>query len=134
MNQSGILNIGRLNRRLDIYALNQTKDDTGGYISNWVFEVSTWGKVVEIRGNRALELDQTINNKPYEITIRRRPSTAVDGDFSSEDFDALDFFTNVNNNAINENYMILYRNQKLVMHSIINDDDRICKILAYSKR
>ncbi len=129
-----MISIGKHRNRIKIYGLSSTKDETGGNPSNYEFLFETWADVRPMKGGRQLEFAQISFRTPYEISLRFRADTVVSGDFDRDDFDPLDFYTSLTTNTIADNYKIVWRSREIILHSVVNDDDWLFKLLGYESK
>lgn len=62
-----------LNRKLRLEVPYRTRDDAGGYETNWALEGILWASVVPGTGGEAEVAGLSISTVPYKITVRASP-------------------------------------------------------------
>jgi len=62
----------------------------------------------------------------------RRPNVA--GDYDPNDTNPADFDTAVALNELSERFAIYYRGRLIVLHSVIEEDKEVNRIIGYSKK
>ena len=62
---------GKMKRRIDIYQVSSTTDILGGQTASRSLIKTTWAKVEQVGGTRALEYLQTKNQRAFTITMRK---------------------------------------------------------------
>ena len=129
------MNPGKLNERIRLLRMDEgTSDGRGGYTnSGWVTIREDWAMVEQQHGSRFESNGKTVHEKPYLITMHsRRPNVA--GDYDPNDTNPADFDTAVALNELSERFAIYYRGRLIVLHSVIEEDKEVNRIIGYSKK
>jgi len=129
------MNIGKLNQRIKVYRIsNGTPDGLGGFTgAGWVHQLDTWANVRQVKSSRTYNIGQLSFDMLYEIQIRSRKNKQP-GDFDSADFDPIDFNTAVYAGLIDENYSIVHEGRRIILHSVVEQNDTVFKIVGYFRR
>ena len=127
--------IGKLNHRLGVYIIEQGESDgLGGQLgSRWEKLTETWADVKQVKSTRNYNVGQLSYDMAYEIVIRSRKVKGV-ADFNPKDFDGLDFATVLYTGRFNENYSVLHEGRHIILHSVVERDDRYYKIFGYYRQ
>lgn len=64
--------LGELNRKVEFYKLNETRQSTGGYSTTWDLFVGVWAKITAKQGNEISKGDQLDATATSEFIIRYR--------------------------------------------------------------
>lgn len=67
------MNIGELNRRIEIIRFQEIRDEYGGVDGEWVTLFKRWAKIEDNGGGESYTNDQNQAIKSYKITIRHTP-------------------------------------------------------------
>lgn len=107
------MRIGKLRKRLSVKELSTVPDGAGGTEPTWTEVLSTWGSIKPMKGRRLMEYGQIVQGTPYDITLRYREDLTINKDFKI-DFDG----------------------KEVILHSVINKDERnnILEIVGYVKQ
>lgn len=106
-----VLAVGTLRDKVTVKQNSVAADGLGGqlpYVNGSV--TTTWAKVLEMTGRRALEYGEIVNGKPYDIWIRKRSAFALD-----------------------ETYTLVYDSKDLTIHSVTKEDEFTWHVIAYSR-
>ena len=71
------MDIGRLNRRIDILKYDVTRDEYGGEIKEWVKVRSVWATISPVSGTEYFKSQQVEAQNITTITIRYRTDITV---------------------------------------------------------
>lgn len=93
--------IGNKRQRITFQVNTPLADGAGGWIENWATYYSTWADVRYLSASRKLEENQVALDAVAEITVRWR-----------------------SDKTITKSLRIIYRGRTLMIHSIINIDER----------
>lgn len=64
------MDIGRLNRRVEILEFRKHRDEYGGEIGKWVTVAKVWAAIVPVSGSEQMFAQQVTAEKVVRITIR----------------------------------------------------------------
>lgn len=67
------INIGKLNKRVDIYRYTETETSLGSLKTKLKKIATVWAELKPVRGNEFLEYYRETNALQYKITMRWRP-------------------------------------------------------------
>ncbi len=67
------MQIGQLNRRIDILRQDDQRDSYGGIIGEWVKICSVWANIVPVTSKESFVSDRVQSTSDYKITIRYLP-------------------------------------------------------------
>lgn len=71
------MNIGRLNRRIDILKYDVTRDEYGGEQREWVVQRTLWARIEPVSGTEYFKSQQVEAQNITTITIRYRTDITV---------------------------------------------------------
>lgn len=71
------MDIGRLNRRVDILVFQKERDEYGGEIGKWIKYKTVWAHVAPISGTEVFRSQQVDAQNVTTITIRYRKDVTV---------------------------------------------------------
>lgn len=126
------INIGQFNRRVQIFRQIGESDGMGGQIPRWVLDDTVWANVVESSGKRQQQFGQLNFFYGYDIYIRSNKTTDQP-DFNADDFDPADFATALVANRLNSNYSIWHEGRRIILHSILEQNEWTYKIFGYNR-
>jgi SPP1 family predicted phage head-tail adaptor len=101
---------GQLNKRVTVVKYETVADGAGGTIPEAVETIETWAKIDPMRGQRALTYGQVIQSTWYDVILRY-------------------------NEDITKDLTLDYNGKEIVLHSVINRDERgrILEAVGYEK-
>jgi len=71
------MDIGRLNRRIEVLSLNITRDEYGGEEKTWITSLNLWANIKPLTGKEIFSNYQVEASSDILITIRYNPSINV---------------------------------------------------------
>jgi SPP1 family predicted phage head-tail adaptor len=103
---------GKLRSRVTVVGYTLVSDGAGGTTPTRTEILDTWAKVQPIKGQRLLQYNQIVEGRWYSIQMRFREDTPIVKDYTIE-----------------------YNGRPLVVHSVINTDERnrVIEIAGYEK-
>lgn len=103
---------GSLSKRVVVKQTSFVMDGAGGTTPTQSETLETWANITPVRGQRAFQYNQIIQATWYDVTLRYR-----------EDL------------TITKELILEYKGKTLVLHSVINKDEksRVIQAIAYEK-
>ena len=92
------MNIGKLNKRIELKSNTPTRDSYGGNTDVWATYTTVWASIEPIAGKELLQMSERNAELTHKITIRY-------------------------NSLVSEKHRVLYGTRTFVIVSIINKDE-----------
>ena len=104
---------GQLNKRVTVVKYDTVPDGAGGTEPIETELLETWAKIDPMRGDRALKYGQIIQSTWYDILLRYREDITITKDL-----------------------ILDYNGKEIVLHSVINTDERnrVIEAKGYEKQ
>ena len=64
------MNIGELNRRIEVLEFQEDRDDFGGVVGEWVIIGRVWANIIPKNNGETLTNQQVKSNQTVKITVR----------------------------------------------------------------
>jgi SPP1 family predicted phage head-tail adaptor len=103
---------GSLSKRVKVIQINAVPDGAGGTTPSETEILETWASITPVKGQRAFQYNQIIQSTWYDVLLRYREDTTITKDL-----------------------ILDYNGKELILHSVINKDERnrTIQIVAYEK-
>lgn len=64
------MQVGELNRRIEVLEQVERKDSYGGIVGEWITVGAVWAKIIPLKGTETLENKEVSVNQEFKITVR----------------------------------------------------------------